>query len=49
MEIIDQADLTILTNMIIRTYEDRGKKRFLLGITGIPASGKSRLADLLKY
>ena len=47
MEMPVQAELAALTHMIIATYEHSGKQRFLLGITGIPAAGKSTLADRL--
>jgi putative protein kinase ArgK-like GTPase of G3E family len=47
VEFINNADLTVLTNLLIESYEKRKNKRFLLGITGVPGAGKSTLADLL--
>jgi len=47
VELIDNADLTMLTNRLIETYEKSKNKRFLLAITGVPGSGKSTLANLL--
>lgn len=47
MEIINDADIRMLTNLVIKNYEKNGKKRFLLGITGTPGAGKSTLAEAL--
>ena len=47
MELINNADLTMLTNRLIETYEKSKNERFLLAITGVPGSGKSTLANLL--
>ncbi len=47
MEFINNADLTMLTKLLIETYEKSQNKRFLLAITGVPGAGKSTLADLL--
>ncbi|VBB09736.1 Hypothetical protein LUCI_5034 [Lucifera butyrica] len=44
MEVVYNADLTVLTRMVIQAYESSKRERFLLGITGIPAAGKSTLA-----
>lgn len=47
MEFINNADLTMLTNLLIENYQKNENKRFLLAITGIPGTGKSTVADLL--
>lgn len=47
MEFINNADLTMLTNLLIETYKKSRNKRFLLAITGVPGAGKSTLANLL--
>jgi pantothenate kinase len=47
VESINNADLALLTNLLIETYEKSENKRFLLAITGVPGAGKSTLADLL--
>lgn len=47
MEVINHADLDMLTNLVIKTYEKNENKRILLGITGVPGAGKSTLAELL--
>lgn len=47
MEVIHNADLTTLTNLLIENYQKNENKRFLLGIIGVPGAGKSTLAELL--
>lgn len=47
MEVINQADLTMLTNLVLETYRENENRRILLGITGVPGAGKSTLAELL--
>ena len=47
MKFINNADLTMLTNLLIANYEKSENKRFVLAITGVPGAGKSTLADLL--
>ncbi|WP_378955131.1 hypothetical protein [Pelosinus sp. sgz500959] len=47
MKFINNADLTMLTNLLIETYRKNENNRFLLAITGVPGAGKSTLADLL--
>lgn len=47
VEFINNADLTMLTNLLIKTYAESQNKRFLLAITGVPGAGKSTLANLL--
>lgn len=47
MEFINNANLAMLTNLLIKTYKKSSNKRFLLAITGVPGAGKSTLADLL--
>jgi len=47
VEIINNADLPMLTNLLIETYEKSENNRFMLAITGAPGAGKSTLAELL--
>ncbi|SFM01295.1 Panthothenate kinase [Pelosinus propionicus DSM 13327] len=47
MGAITNADLTTLSNLLIKNYEKSQNTRFLLAITGVPGAGKSTLADLL--
>lgn len=47
MEVVNNADLEILTNLFMENYKKHNNKRFLLAITGVPGAGKSTLANLL--
>ena len=47
MELINHADLTMLTNLVLETYKQDENKRFLLAITGVPGAGNSTVAEFL--
>ena len=47
MEFINNADLPMLTKLLLQNYSNSDSKRFLLAITGIPGAGKSTVANLL--
>lgn len=43
----DSVDIAALTQLLLDLSNERGNKRFLLGLTGVPGSGKSTLATSL--